>query len=649
MTRIDQLLFGYRDGHELLAGSVAIDSRVEPRLLPHTDARFEDESEHYLVGTHIPELGAYLLARLWPAHEISRPGAVWAHALVIAADDVNELDLPNLVSLFRRPSSDEFSPYEAPLIPRSGPRPAIPDQLLVGLSWARYTARAPTAVVIWRDVVEAEGALLALWANQPRPERPHFSFRTRGRARTGDSPYQIQVAATLSGRSSTESASVLDATSITPAEAPTWVHLIADSLRTPDSDFARLIDRFSDHARSVVELAQLWPLIEPTPQPLAAAEFVSDRFAGPERMRELKRAMFGPGPRNGQEVWRVSESDRVVSLLSVGTDAFLPKDVRLEQRLARLWHAPDPTMVEILAEHQALAPASARLVVLSAAKHLDLAVLAQMSNDPDLLDAVADQRPEAFTEPSFWKATESGTGSIALDWAASSAPPRALTKALVAAEADDLLNRALSLDLDPVIVASELEKRAGDDLSLWPTVFAGHEKELGKAVAAKTRVRPETMLLAAAFLPPTYTRSIGLRRWLAPAKLAHCRDDPPAVVAAACWLALAVKADSETARKLLIECFGPVYRAVHANRLEPRAKSELTHALPAPKKRLDERLRKALVDSMEDRDWSSEDLIRALEPAGREATRDIKLVGKKHPLRRTVDGAVHALRAPFGV
>lgn len=59
------------------------------------------------------------------------------------------------------------------------------------------------------------------------------------------------------------------------------------------------------------------------------------------------------------------------------------------------------------------------------------------------------------------------------------------------------------------------------------------------------------------------------------------------------------------------------------------------------------RLRKALIKNMESNKWTPKELQRALAPAGPDAKRLVKLVGKKSGLRRIVEGAVDELVSPL--
>ena len=92
--KFDQCLFGYDDGHRLLASSLPLGSEASPLtelsdLAPGTVFR---GSEGYWTGVPAPALGRYVLMRTWPAPEMSRPGCVWTHALLIDLALLESLD-----------------------------------------------------------------------------------------------------------------------------------------------------------------------------------------------------------------------------------------------------------------------------------------------------------------------------------------------------------------------------------------------------------------------------------------------------------------------------------------------------------------------------------------------------------------------------
>ena len=88
MRTVDQLLFGYRDGHELIAGSRELTAAALREVMPHADASLEPTEEHQLVGVWVASIERYLLGRIWSAPERSRPGAVWAQQVELETSTV---------------------------------------------------------------------------------------------------------------------------------------------------------------------------------------------------------------------------------------------------------------------------------------------------------------------------------------------------------------------------------------------------------------------------------------------------------------------------------------------------------------------------------------------------------------------------------
>jgi hypothetical protein len=210
---VDQLLFGYRDGHELIAGSRPLAAVQQRELLPHIDASFEAADERQLVGAAIPSLDGYLLARIWPAPERPRRGAVWAHALLLSAEQLRFRRLDGLLTLLRRPVDEHLDGYGHRLPwPREVELSAVaPPPLAEALARAAHAGDPRPRVVLWHAARDAEPALLALLDAFPGAARSAFSFRTRERARLGATAYRLQVASVLSGQAGGASAVVIDA------------------------------------------------------------------------------------------------------------------------------------------------------------------------------------------------------------------------------------------------------------------------------------------------------------------------------------------------------------------------------------------------------------------------------------------------------
>ena len=109
VLQVHQCLHGYVDGHRLIACSTTLKPRDLKTMLILSDssgpgAMMDDAG--YLTGYPLPESGFYALARTWAATEISRPGCVWTHTILVDFADlalVSSMD--HFMLEFRRPGN----------------------------------------------------------------------------------------------------------------------------------------------------------------------------------------------------------------------------------------------------------------------------------------------------------------------------------------------------------------------------------------------------------------------------------------------------------------------------------------------------------------------------------------------------------------
>ncbi|WP_281947337.1 hypothetical protein [Vibrio parahaemolyticus] len=105
---IHQAFHGYNNGHKLLSSSVELPAKTKSILLRESDSpgeEFHYQSKPCYSGYPIRESGFYVVSKTWVAQEISRPGCVWTHSLLIpftilaTREGVNLIDLESLFSL----------------------------------------------------------------------------------------------------------------------------------------------------------------------------------------------------------------------------------------------------------------------------------------------------------------------------------------------------------------------------------------------------------------------------------------------------------------------------------------------------------------------------------------------------------------------
>lgn len=107
MTKIHQALWGYSNGHYLLASSISLSNQSLKILGPLSDLSGPAVSkgfDGYLTGHLLPTENFYALNKTWYAPEMPRLGCVWTHTLLLDCSHSADIDQINLESLFQRPN-----------------------------------------------------------------------------------------------------------------------------------------------------------------------------------------------------------------------------------------------------------------------------------------------------------------------------------------------------------------------------------------------------------------------------------------------------------------------------------------------------------------------------------------------------------------
>jgi hypothetical protein len=310
----DQFLFGYDDGYRLLTGSRELEPQTLVTLLGATDAQISEGGGPLLTALALP--GEYAFCVTWSAPEAPRPGAVWAHALVVSAVALaDERCVQALVGLPRRPAAGagDFESYRAAVVLEAagatgdaGGAGAGADPVLLG---GPSSAGAPDAALLARlasaaygsgervvahgDSAGAARALVALWRAQWPALRAAFSFRVREVAREGASAFDLTVARRIRGREGDASGADV-AHGVAPV--PAWLRAVCEDAAapaaTPLRDFLGTFGPFepSEPAR-LGALARLWTSVAAR-DAQAAREALARDWAAPGAGAMLKRTLF---------------------------------------------------------------------------------------------------------------------------------------------------------------------------------------------------------------------------------------------------------------------------------------------------------------------------------------------------------------------
>ncbi|NPE55986.1 hypothetical protein HLB25_15760 [Dickeya dadantii] len=181
---IDQCLFGYDDGHRLLASSLSLgeETSLLTELSDLAPGTVFGKSEGYWTGLPVASLGRYVLMRTWAAPEMPRPGCVWTHALLIKPALLESLsDLSILQSLVINPKNLlDFKYYRNPLdvqLPNDYfVRDRLDDGIVRNLLLSLYEKGSPAVAI--NSPGELDKPLFAVWSQQWPRLRRNFRFQT---------------------------------------------------------------------------------------------------------------------------------------------------------------------------------------------------------------------------------------------------------------------------------------------------------------------------------------------------------------------------------------------------------------------------------------------------------------------------------------
>jgi hypothetical protein len=585
---LDQLVFGYRDGHQLLGGSRQLEPRDLRLLLGATDMSIEGPSGRFLTGLRLATRAEYAICATWAAPEQPRPGAVWAHVVIIPDNVLGSLDDPMSVSsALTRPDGTDLGRYGTKVaIPQrtADIDDAPPRRLLEAAVDAAYGTRG-SGVVIEPNLDLAEQAVAALWRAQWAALRLEFTFRTRASARSDKPAADLVIARRVRG-------------TVRPTlreSSPVWVRLVADAIECPaQSTFSSFLNEFGPlepaHIRSVGVLANVFRRLSEGSTD-AVREALEESYPSPQAGTALKLSLFGPG---SDRPWSGSESERIHSLVSSTVDAWDIEALDLSARVEALMDTQGPIGVSEALTGTSTGVTDAVLHALVRRAHpSDIAGF--IPAHPELVGRLIDAIPGLLNDVAAWRGLSTEEAGTLLK-GISPDEIRSLVAAIHAGFGTEVLHSAgLTSTANAIALAGTY-----DDAS--STLYGQDPSQL---VAASTDDRL-TLLVVALWgeiqVPPDL-----------PVRLERTRENVDEF-----WLRAAVEAIASSAlpaRDVLPVAFGPLHNAITADRLPRECWSRLDDVLPiAPDPAL--RLRRYLLNIARDQQWNSDKFESALRGAG---------------------------------
>jgi GTPase-associated protein 1, N-terminal domain type 1 len=343
---LDQALFGYSDGHRLIASS----TRLPPKDLYLLSATSDLASgtrltgdESYLTGLPLPDSRKYALMRTWAAPEMPRPGCVWTHALILDQRALSSLPAFSvLLSLLKRPNAPDTSSYEGPidLDLKTAERPADAS-LAAMIVEVHYGTTDRTTLPANIEPAKLEAAILAIWSQQWPRLRAAFSFQTAiatERRRSETATFDVQVGSAdefvASKREEWSLVAGRDAAAneVTPLRRFLW-------------RYSRDLANSRAHYRDLVELHIGTADVEETPKEVASRLF--DAFPDPAEGAILKFDLIGTGGHTPGLAPAVSVID-LIEILSERPAMEAPSPDQLRERLADLLPSDVPNVAKML-------------------------------------------------------------------------------------------------------------------------------------------------------------------------------------------------------------------------------------------------------------------------------------------------------------
>ena len=248
---LHQALFGYDGGHQLLAASARLPTDAKHLLAVATDSSGSAPAtgfDQVYTGMPLPGTEFYALFSTWLAPEMSRPGCVWSHVLLVELADLAQLvDLGELRQLFCRPKKTDDPVWREPIHFASQRIKAAPviatcnadcKQFLEAL----YVAPEVPAVIEAPDSGTYSDLVFAIWSQQWPRLRRSFRFSTGSfgdRGRSGPA-FDLQIIPSGSRgawqRGVTQTLPVTTSSPVGGAELSRndWLKIAISDLSTPD-------------------------------------------------------------------------------------------------------------------------------------------------------------------------------------------------------------------------------------------------------------------------------------------------------------------------------------------------------------------------------------------------------------------------------
>lgn len=660
--RVNQALYGYRDGHRLLASSTTMLPEVQRVLRSVTDTAFSTSDGPYLTILPLPAQNMQAFVRTWPALDWIRPGSVWSHVLLVDHADLAGIQgLAHLHAAFRAPSyedgrllSSEIKQYERPLqleaagyVDASGVDPRLFGQVIELV----YSTEDPVQFQVQR-LREAELALWAIYEQQWPRLRRTFACRTRNRASSTSLDLEL-----LDGRSR-----IAGSGGQMPMD-PTisaWLEAAVADLRSPDPlfrSFLLLGGAEATGGRSdFVNLTNIYVAASAELKSASSVgEYLRGAYPDSKSHRVLKRALFGRSRGEVARGWPADEEFRVRGAFEVASCLDF-RDLMIGERLVDLHRsggaarrALNALVIETLSVENVEALVSG--VTLNADWTTAVNVAA---NQPDLGLLIVSQKPELLSESILWERLD---GELLIDLLHERpAVRREVLDALVIAKAHEPVARVCSAFPDEWWrLLRDAARVPVLDLVDRATALRSALLRMGTAALDSPPIRPQSApelatLVLAADLSSGLWRRVQTADWLQAVSLPDSGDflrnlprNAQERMFAVALVSAASGSSVELRRQAWQACFGFLHQALVSRDFDDEAWRLLGDSLPAGTQwDRCHRLRRGAASEIRRDLWPAQD-VRMLISAAAPYDRDLLELVDAQSQRKKKDGLLRSL------
>lgn len=267
---LQQLVYGYNNGHSLLGSSIDLPPEDRSLLLELTDWSGINEfnTPTYITGFPLANSSFYAFIRTWYAEEMQRPGCVWSHVILIHKQDFPNLtNIEPLIDLFARPyvldkSFDEYNraiEIDNKLIENriNVSSIGLHESFIKNLIFNLYSTDDPVYLKPIHNIKLLELLIIKLWWNQPLIDRFLFSFCS-GASRPRkylNKEIRLQIVSKEGFRHLSEKEITFES----------WVDIVYNELNSNSVNYVKYLNNISDdislNEHKTVALAQIYDLI----------------------------------------------------------------------------------------------------------------------------------------------------------------------------------------------------------------------------------------------------------------------------------------------------------------------------------------------------------------------------------------------------